>query len=65
MEMKSLNLNGKIYDSFVDKEAREKSATVDLDTTLSVEGKAADAKAVGDALAAYITDIDALVGGDG
>lgn len=37
---------------------------VELDTTLTQPGKAADAKAVGDALGRYITDIDALVGGD-
>ena len=53
-EMKSLTLNGKTYDSFVDKHAREKGqnpgGSIELDNTLSVSGKAADAKAVGDAL---------------
>lgn len=39
-------------------------ATVAVDTTLTKAGQAADAKAVGDALKAYITDVAALVGGD-
>lgn len=61
-EMQSLTLNGKKYDSFVDRTARQQleelkndgsdsTQNVELDTTLTVAGKAADAKAVGDALA--------------
>jgi hypothetical protein len=40
-------------------------ASVELDTTLTVEGKAADAKAVGDRFGKYIDDVDALIGGEG
>lgn len=36
---------------------------ISTDTTLTKAGKAADAKAVGDALGSYIADIDVLVGG--
>lgn len=61
-EMQSLTLNGKKYDSFVDQTARQQleelknngsdsTQNVELDTTLTISGKAADAKAVGDALA--------------
>ena len=64
MELKTLTLNGKTYDSFpfvlteADKqEIAEQAAEmveipdgVELDTTLTASGKAADAKAVGDAL---------------
>lgn len=35
---------------------------VELDTTLTQEGKAADAKAVGDRFGAYVDDVDALLG---
>lgn len=57
-EMKTLTLNGKTYDSFVDKTAREAiknfkpgGGSVELDTSLTQSGKAADAKAVGEILA--------------
>ena len=41
------------------------SVNLELDTTLTVEGKAADAKAVGDRFGEYIDDVDALIGGEG
>ena len=41
------------------------SVNLELDTTLTVEGKAADAKAVGDRIGEYIDDVDALIGGEG
>lgn len=52
-----------------------KTEAVDIDTTLTVEGAIADAKAVGDKLdglrtqfeeimGSYVADIDALIGGD-
>lgn len=48
----------------VEYEVQDENAVHDVDTTLTQEGQAADAKAVGDALKAYITDVAALVGGD-
>lgn len=43
---------------------KDSDAVHDVDASLTKEGQAADAKVVGDALKAYITDVAALVGGD-
>ena len=57
-------LRVKTEDGFVAVGGGGGGASVELDTTLTKSGKAADAKAVGDALGRYITDIDAILGGD-
>lgn len=46
------------------KQLDEKYISLRTDPTFSIEGKPADAKAVGKALGSYITDIDTLLGGD-